>query len=92
MERMTYEDRINQITEELCRQEIDRKFGDGVWKSKDITLSNRKAMYKHYSLAARITITKMAEAATEFLGSLSEYGVQKRLSEYGLIPDKTEAK
>ena len=66
MEKMTYNQRVDQLTRRLtCYAPITEE---------------SKAMGK---IAAKM----MTEAAIEFLGCLSEYGVNKRLAEYGLIPE-----
>lgn len=95
MEKMSYNDRVKMITEEMCIQEIDRKFGDGTYLSRHLTESNRKAMHEHFSFAARTAVAKMAEAVKHALithlpwtDETNMIVCERHLIEYGLVPDK----
>lgn len=89
---MTYEERVRRIAEEMAERVLGKTEDGKSWLNEIYTYEDREGEIQYASAYARIAVAKMAEAATEFLGSLSEYSVQKRLTEYGLIPDKTGAK
>ncbi|MEZ2446077.1 hypothetical protein AB6805_30385 [Chitinophaga sp. RCC_12] len=94
MEKMRYEDRVKAIAKEMS---MDMFFKNeyGKWpyvNTHYASLGTRDKTNREEKLlpGSRIAVAKMAEAATEFLGSLSEHGIKMRLFEYGLIPDKPE--
>lgn len=94
---MTYEQRVQQIAEQMCIDNIDRLFGAGVYKSRNLTEKQRQDMMTHFMGAAHITVKHMAEAF-ENGARLSagwywlEYELPAEMKDQGLIPPKEGGK
>ena len=90
---MTYEQRVQQIAEQMCIDNIDRLFGTGVYKSKNLTEKQRQDMMAHFMGAAHITVKHMADAfekGAEWSQGWSwlAYELPAEMKDQGLIPLK----
>lgn len=89
MEKIPYNERVQQIAEEMAN------YAWLEYMSNHLSSTSPKHQERQIEIKmpyARIAVAKMAEAAATFMGTLSDYGRKKRLTEWGLIPEKTAEK
>lgn len=85
-----HEELVRSMAEEMAQVGFDHfspSLNTTIWIALDD--AGKEARIDHFIPYACIAAKHMAAAASLFLGSLSEYGVKKRLMEHGFIPDDT---